>query len=99
MCCVNTTTAAAANDKECMYVALFLYGDEILCNIGVCGGGCMRSCVRVCVHMHLCRWAMADGYGCHLIKHPELVTDMVSQARRRSGLPVSIKIRVHSDLR
>jgi len=45
------------------------------------------------------RWALAEGYGAHLIKHPELVADMISQAGSRSGLPVSIKIRIHSDLR
>lgn len=43
-------------------------------------------------------WAMAEGYGAHLIGRPELVVDMVRQAKARSGLPVSIKIRVHSDL-
>ena len=48
---------------------------------------------------HTTRWALAEGYGAHLITHPELVTDMISQARSRSGLPVSIKIRIHSDLR
>ena len=42
---------------------------------------------------------MAEGYGAHLIKHPELIADMVSQADSRSGLPVSIKIRIHNDLR
>ena len=45
------------------------------------------------------RWAMAEGYGSHLIKHPELVADMVRQATSRSSLPVTIKIRVHHDLR
>ena len=48
----------------------------------------------------LCRrWAMAEGIGAHLISKPELVCDMVRSARSRSGLPVSIKIRVHKDLR
>ena len=50
-------------------------------------------------HMHTHRWAMAEGYGAHLIKHPELIADMVSQASSHSGLPVSIKIRIHNDLR
>ena len=50
-----------------------------------------------CTYTH--RWAMAEGYGAHLIKHPELIADMVSQAGSRSGLPVSIKIRIHNDLR
>ena len=45
------------------------------------------------------RWAMAEGIGAHLISKPELVCDMVRSARSRSGLPVSIKIRVHKDLR
>ena len=42
---------------------------------------------------------MSEGYGAYLIKHPELVADMVKQATSQSGLPVSIKIRVHEDLR
>ena len=42
---------------------------------------------------------MAEGIGAHLISKPELVYDMVQSARSRSGLPVSIKIRVHKDLR
>ena len=45
------------------------------------------------------RWAMSEGYGSHLIKHPELVADMVRQAVSRTSLPVSIKIRIHQDLR
>ena len=42
---------------------------------------------------------MAEGYGAHLIKHPELVADMVKQAKSRCGLPVSVKMRIHKDLK
>ena len=45
------------------------------------------------------RWALADGYGAALMKKPELVADMVHRARTRTSLPVSIKIRIHGDLR
>lgn len=48
------------------------------------------------------RWAMAEGYGACLIKKPELVRDMVNQTRARvcsSDFTVSIKIRIHNDLR
>jgi tRNA-dihydrouridine synthase 4 len=45
------------------------------------------------------RWAMAEGYGAHLIKHPDLLSDMVVQAKRRSGLPVSVKLRIHDNLK
>jgi len=48
------------------------------------------------------RWAMAEGYGSHLIKKPELVADMVSQARARVNNPefcVSIKIRIQDDFK
>jgi tRNA-dihydrouridine synthase 4 len=45
------------------------------------------------------RWALADGYGAALTKKPELVADMVHGARRQTSLPVSIKIRIHGDLR
>ena len=45
------------------------------------------------------RWALSDGYGAALIKEPELVADMVQQARSRSNLPISIKIRIQNDLR
>ena len=42
---------------------------------------------------------MAEGYGCYLLSQPELVCEMVRGAASRSGLPVSIKIRVKKDLR
>ena len=45
------------------------------------------------------RWAMTDGYGAALIYKPELVADMVAQARSRCDLPISIKIRIQNDLR
>ena len=45
------------------------------------------------------RWALSAGYGAALIKQPELVADMVQQARTRSNLPISIKIRIHCDIR
>ena len=45
-------------------------------------------------------WAMAEGFGAHLIDHPELVSDMIRQVHARSdSLPVAIKIRIHDDLR
>lgn len=42
---------------------------------------------------------MGKGYGAFLIRRPELVADMVRQARSQSGVPISIKIRIHEDLR
>eukprot|EP00794_Sanderia_malayensis_P006053 gene6053-6755_t len=46
------------------------------------------------------RWAMAEGYGAHLIKYPDQISDMVQQVKNRVGdFPCSIKIRIHSDLR
>ncbi|KAI9020409.1 hypothetical protein DFJ74DRAFT_707472 [Hyaloraphidium curvatum] len=52
------------------------------------------------------RWAIHEGIGAHLMEHPELVSEMVREAKSRSvrrtcGTPlrVSIKIRVHPDLR
>ena len=45
------------------------------------------------------RWAMAEGYGASLLHHPELVSDMVKTTASRTGIPVSIKIRVKKDLR
>ncbi|XP_066298742.1 tRNA-dihydrouridine(20a/20b) synthase [NAD(P)+]-like isoform X1 [Branchiostoma lanceolatum] len=48
------------------------------------------------------RWAMAEGYGSCLLKKPELISDMVRQARARvsdENFSVSVKIRLHKDLR
>ncbi|KAH9363648.1 hypothetical protein HPB48_000003 [Haemaphysalis longicornis] len=45
---------------------------------------------------------MAEGYGAHLLSHPELVRDMVHQTRNRLSDPrftTSVKIRVCSDIR
>ncbi|XP_075730072.1 dihydrouridine synthase 4 isoform X1 [Rhipicephalus microplus] len=47
------------------------------------------------------RWAIAEGYGVHLLNHPELVRDMVHQTKNRlcdSDFTTSVKIRVCSDL-
>ncbi|XP_033181402.1 tRNA-dihydrouridine synthase B isoform X2 [Mastacembelus armatus] len=48
------------------------------------------------------RWAMSAGYGACLINKPELVKDMVRHVRNQVEDPnytVSIKIRIHKDLR
>ncbi|XP_064606472.1 tRNA-dihydrouridine(20a/20b) synthase [NAD(P)+]-like isoform X2 [Liolophura sinensis] len=48
------------------------------------------------------RWAMGEGYGACLISKPELVQDVVRQARNRVNqqhFTVSIKIRIHEDIR
>ncbi|MPC51927.1 tRNA-dihydrouridine(20a/20b) synthase [NAD(P)+]-like [Portunus trituberculatus] len=48
------------------------------------------------------RWAMAEGYGACLIHKPHLVSDMVRQTRASVSQPeftVSVKIRIHDDLR
>ncbi|BFZ10945.1 hypothetical protein BsWGS_13984 [Bradybaena similaris] len=48
------------------------------------------------------RWAMAEGYGACLLRKPDLLCDMVKQARTRVGndnFTVSVKIRVHKDIR
>ncbi|PFX29942.1 tRNA-dihydrouridine(20a/20b) synthase [NAD(P)+]-like [Stylophora pistillata] len=46
------------------------------------------------------RWAMQEGYGAKLIRTPGLIKDIVRQTVARvPGFPVSIKIRIHDDLR
>ncbi|XP_076469309.1 tRNA-dihydrouridine(20a/20b) synthase [NAD(P)+]-like [Babylonia areolata] len=48
------------------------------------------------------RWAMAEGYGACLLGKPELLSDMVRQARDRVPSPdftVSVKIRIHNNIR
>ncbi len=42
---------------------------------------------------------MAEGYGSALLQQPELIQDMVRQTKERTRLPVSIKIRIDSDMR
>ncbi|CAH3141600.1 unnamed protein product [Porites lobata] len=46
------------------------------------------------------RWAMQEGYGAKLISSPELIQDIVKQTVSRvPGLPVSIKIRIHDNIK
>ena len=46
------------------------------------------------------RWALQKGYGAKLINNPELIKDIVRKTTCRiPGLPVSIKIRIHENLR
>lgn len=48
------------------------------------------------------RWAMTEGYGACLMSKPELLSEMVRQARERVCDPnfsISIKIRIHNDTR
>ena len=44
-------------------------------------------------------WAMSGGYGAKLIRNPELIADMISQAKSRTTKPISIKIRISRDLK
>ena len=47
------------------------------------------------------RWAMKEGYGAHLINHPELVKEMIRHTRSKicdEGFSISIKIRIHNDI-
>ena len=46
-------------------------------------------------------WAYEEQIGCYLLSHPDRVRDIVRAARGRVGwnYPVSVKIRVHDDLR
>uniref|UniRef100_A0A1B6DD26 DUS-like FMN-binding domain-containing protein n=1 Tax=Clastoptera arizonana TaxID=38151 RepID=A0A1B6DD26_9HEMI len=47
------------------------------------------------------RWAIQEGYGCSLLSKPEIVKDLILQARNRISKPftVSAKIRILPDLR
>lgn len=43
---------------------------------------------------------MQEGYGANLISNPELIQDIVKQTVSRvPGLPVSIKIRIHDNIK
>ncbi len=46
-------------------------------------------------------WACQEGYGAHLMKEPQLVADMVKDARGSCGTKFTIetKIRIHNDLK
>ena len=46
-------------------------------------------------------WACKEGVGACLIEKPEFLSDLVKQARNRckNNLSVSIKMRVHGDLK
>ncbi|KAM9956957.1 hypothetical protein ACTFIR_003694 [Dictyostelium discoideum] len=45
------------------------------------------------------RWVMKEGFGANLLVHPERIYDMVKQINNRVPIPISIKIRVQSDLK
>jgi len=45
------------------------------------------------------RWALTEGYGCALLDKPELLQEMIKEAKVASDLPISIKIRISPDLR
>lgn len=43
---------------------------------------------------------MQEGYGAKLISNPELIQDIVKQTVSKvPGLPVSIKIRIHDNIK
>lgn len=46
-------------------------------------------------------WAMQCGYGCSLLKNPELIKDLISAIRRNlpSDFSVSCKIRIENPIR
>lgn len=46
------------------------------------------------------RWAMQSGYGCALLKDPELMKDLTMTLRRNfpSDFSISVKIRVQKPL-
>jgi tRNA-dihydrouridine synthase 4 len=45
-------------------------------------------------------WAISEGVGCALMRKPELVAEMVREAKKRTGngFCVSVKMRIHADL-
>eukprot|EP00771_Trimastix_marina_P004203 gnl/Trimastix_PCT/95.p1 GENE.gnl/Trimastix_PCT/95~~gnl/Trimastix_PCT/95.p1 ORF type:complete len:383 (+),score=54.55 gnl/Trimastix_PCT/95:302-1450(+) len=45
------------------------------------------------------KWANKDGLGGEMLNHPELIKDMVTAVRSRTGLPCTVKIRVQEDER
>lgn len=45
------------------------------------------------------RWALQEGVGAALISNPQLIVDMIRGAQRHTHLPISIKIRIHNDIK
>jgi tRNA-dihydrouridine synthase 4 len=45
------------------------------------------------------RWAYQEGIGSRLMEEPETVRDIVRQVKAHVGVPCSVKIRIHRDLR
>jgi hypothetical protein len=45
------------------------------------------------------KWVIKEGYGGALLEQPELLQEMIRWTKERTGLPVSIKIRIDKDLR
>ncbi|KAI5815746.1 dihydrouridine synthase [Pyronema omphalodes] len=45
-------------------------------------------------------WAISEGVGCALMRKPELVAQMVREAKKRTGKEfcISVKMRIHADL-
>ena len=77
-----------------------LWSTLVTLTLYVLGGQWLGAMEHTCYINVVCfRWAMAEGYGAHLLSKPELVKDMVRTASSQSGLPISIKIRVKRDLR
>jgi len=44
-------------------------------------------------------WVMQEGYGAKLLNNPQLIFDIVRQSKAVTNLPVSVKIRINSDIR
>lgn len=45
------------------------------------------------------KWAISEGIGGALSAQPELVAEMVKEAKNFSNLPINVKIRLHKDMR
>ncbi len=44
------------------------------------------------------RWAMSEGYGAQLLRHPEKIADMIQMATRRTKTPISVKVRISDNI-
>jgi len=54
-------------------------------------------------YVYICRWAMQEGYGACLLQKPQLLAEMITAAKSRvsnlEDFTVSIKIRLHNDIK